>query len=226
MEMSDPEFNQYAQKYDQLLGESIPDALNDDAYFAEYKIALMANRLRHNAPKRILDFGCGAGRSLSYLDTYFPAAEIWGYDLSDASLKIAQARLPRAHLRSEWSEIQGQRFDAIIAANVFHHIPVEDRAAALSNCRKALADVGSMFIFEHNPRNPMTRRIFERCPFDADASMLTLDSSLSLGKMAGFRDLTHGYTLFFPKPLSALRGLERFMEWLPLGAQYYVQMAG
>ena len=28
------------------------------------------------------------------------------------------------------------------------------------------------------------------------------------------------YTLFFPKPLSFLRFLEKFLVWLPLGAQY------
>ncbi|MEO8332989.1 MAG: methyltransferase domain-containing protein, partial [Gallionella sp.] len=91
--MSKPEFDQYAEQYDRVLGESIPEGLNEDSYFAEYKVALMAERLGGKKPARILDFGCGAGRSLPYLEQYFPEAELWGYDVSLASLKIASARV-------------------------------------------------------------------------------------------------------------------------------------
>ena len=34
--------------------------------------------------------------------------------------------------------------------------------------------------------------------------------------------LQTGYCLFFPGPLAALRPLEKFLGWLPLGGQYYV----
>ena len=40
--MNKPEFDQYAEQYDRLMGEAIPEGLNEDGYFAEYKIALMA----------------------------------------------------------------------------------------------------------------------------------------------------------------------------------------
>ena len=30
------------------------------------------------------------------------------------------------------------------------------------------------------------------------------------------------YRLFFPNILAALRPIERYLAWLPLGAQYYV----
>ncbi len=66
--MSKPEFDQYAGQYDQVLGEAIPEGLNEDSYFSEYKIALMAARMGGESPGRILDFGCGSGRSLPYLD--------------------------------------------------------------------------------------------------------------------------------------------------------------
>ena len=84
--MNKPEFDQYAEQYDRLVGEAIPESLNEDSYFAEYKIALMATRLNAKKTGRILDFGCGAGRSLPYLDQYFPEAELWGYDVSPVSL--------------------------------------------------------------------------------------------------------------------------------------------
>jgi len=223
--MSKPEFDQYAKQYDQVLGEAIPESLNEDGYFAEYKIALMDARLGDNRPARILDFGCGAGRSLPYLEQYFPDAELFGYDLSSDSLDIAAKRTPRARLFSDWNDIAAWRFDAIVAANVFHHIPVVKRREALTQCRLVLAEGGQMFLFEHNPFNPATRWIFERCPFDADAEMLNLKSALDLSREAGFNSEQHGYTLFFPRQFAFLRGIEPLLKRLPLGAQYYVQMA-
>ncbi len=219
-----PEFDQYAETYDRLMSETIPDGLNEDGYFAEYKIALMAKRLGQNRPQRILDFGCGAGRSLPYLAEYFPDAELCGYDVSPASLKIAAERVPQAKLFSDWNGLGDTRFDVIIAANVFHHIPPEQRQPALSQCQQALAENGQMFLFEHNPYNPATRWVFERCPFDADAEMFNLNTALNLAKHAGFSATQQGYTLFFPRPLAFLRGLEPLLKHVPLGAQYYVQM--
>lgn len=223
--MNKPEFDQYAERYDRVLNETIPEGFNEDRYFAEYKIALMAKHLFKKKPARILDYGCGSGRSLPYLALHFPDSELWGFDVSPASLKVAAAREPRAKLFSDWNAIAGMQFDAIIAANVFHHIPPDQRQLALSQCRDALSAEGQMFLFEHNPYNPATRWIFERCPFDADAEMLNLKTALGLSRKAGFRTEQYGYALFFPRPLAFLRSLEPWLSRLPLGAQYYVQMA-
>jgi cyclopropane fatty-acyl-phospholipid synthase-like methyltransferase len=223
--MSRPEFDQHAANYDQVLGASIPDGLSEEGYFAKYKVALMAERLKHTSPMRILDFGCGAGRSLPYLAEYFPEAELWGYDVSHESLRFATQRVPQARLFSDWQDIGAVRFDAIIAANVFHHILPAQRVPALFQCHQAMTDRGQFFLFEHNPYNPATRWIFERCPFDVDAEMLSLRTARHLVQQAGFATEKYGYTLFFPRPLASLRKLESYLEWLPLGAQYYVQMA-
>jgi SAM-dependent methyltransferase len=222
--MSKPEFDQYAEQYDRMLGEAIPESLNEDSYFAEYKVALMSKLLGQGPAARILDFGCGAGRSLPYLDRYFPHAELWGYDVSPASLELAAERTPRAKLFSDWNDATDVRFDAILAANVFHHIPPSQRVPALVHCRESLTPTGQMYLFEHNPFNPVTRRIFERCPFDADAEMLTLKTARKLASAANLSITRCGYTLFFPRPLAFLRGLEPLLRRIPLGAQYYVQM--
>lgn len=223
--MSNPEFDQYARKYDQVLGQAIPDSLNEDSYFAEYKIALAARRCGGSNPLRILDFGCGSGRGLPFLQKYFPKSELWGYDVSPESLAVARGRSSTAHLVQDWANIAPHRFDLIMAANVFHHIPKAERSATLDRCREVLSDIGQIYLFEHNPYNPVTRRVFERCPFDVEAEMLSRKHALALAEGAGLRVVHRGYTLFFPRPVSFLRPLESMMEWLPLGAQYYVQMA-
>ncbi len=223
--MKKNEFDQYAAHYDHLLTKAIPESFNEDGYFAEYKIALIANRIQQSPSLKILDFGCGAGRSLPYLDKYFPTAELWGFDVSSSSLKVAHERVPRAKLFSDWPSIANTRFDVIVAANVFHHIPLDERQLALTKCSQILANNGQMFLFEHNPFNPLTRWVFERCAFDVDAEMLSLKTARNLANLAGFTSVQHAYTLFFPRPLAFLRGIEPLLKYIPLGAQYYVQMA-
>lgn len=223
--MTEPEFDRYADAYDELLEKAMPGELGEEKYFAEYKVQRMARLLEGRAPARILDFGCGAGRSLVYLERYFPHAELWGFDPSPESLRIAAQRVPRARLLSEWGELEDAGFDAVLAANVFHHVPVGEQVEAMARCMEILSSAGSLFVFEHNPWNPFTRWVFDRCAFDVAARMISLREMLELARGAGFERVQYGYTLFFPKPLAALRPMERFLGWLPLGAQYYVQMA-
>ena len=117
--MSEPLFDRYAEQYDQILGESISEDADGCAYFAEYKIALSAKLLAGKTIRRILDFGCGAGRSLPYLSRYFPHSELWGYDPSEKSIEIARQRVPSALLFSEWDKASETDFDFIIAATYF-----------------------------------------------------------------------------------------------------------
>lgn len=222
--MTDNEFDQFAEKYDEILEESIPGSISENPYFAEYKIKLMSQLLSRQMPEVILDFGCGAGRGLPYLKTYFPDASLWGFDVSEASLDVAGSRAPDAKLVSDWKKLKDERFELIVAANVFHHIPPEERVRALSDCRELLSNNGKMFIFEHNPYNPATRWIFERCPFDVDAEMLSKASAGRIAREANLKVTGSGYTLFFPAPLACFRVIEPALKFIPLGAQYYVQL--
>jgi len=223
--MQKAEFDQYAETYDHVLNDSTPLNLNENVYFAEYKIALTAKLLEPAKPKHVLDFGCGAGRSLPYLAKYFPDAQLFGYDVSPASLAVAKRRMPELTAFSNWAEIDSNSFDLIIAANVFHHIPPSERQSALEHCRATLTANGSFFLFEHNPYNPATRWMFDHCPFDADAEMLCLRTAKRLAANAGMRLKRHGYTLFFPRPLAFMRPIEPMLRRIPMGAQYYVEMA-
>lgn len=223
--MDKPEFDQFAETYSKILAESMPPGLAEDSYFAEYKIQIIAERLRGVSVKRVLDYGCGAGRSLGFLEKFFPDAEIWGFDVSGCSLKEAGIASPRALLHSDWAGIKEDYFDLVLIANVIHHIPVNERVSAMSACRKVLQNKGSIFVFEHNPCNPLTRYVFERCPFDADAEMLSLRAMIELALESNCSITRSAYTLFFPKPLKFFRPTERAFQKLPLGAQYYVQLA-
>lgn len=222
--MSKSDFDEFAQRYDDVLGEAIPGSLDESEYFAEYKIRLMAEKYNVRIPSAVLDFGCGSGRSLVYLQNYFSCSDIWGYDISPASLEVARVASPETKLFDDWSSAKNKKFDLILAANVFHHIPRDNQLEQLELCRSHLGDGGEIFIFEHNPLNPLTRWIFERCPFDANAEMVPPRRIVELADSAGLRVIERKYTLFFPRPLSFLRGLESLLSRVPFGAQYYVRL--
>ena len=217
------EFDEFADSYDKTLRAAIPAGLEEDEYFARYKVDFMARAAEGRAASRILDFGCGAGRSLQHLAGAFPQASIFGYDPSAESVRLAAERHPAAQVRSDWDAIAGERFDLIFVANVFHHIPRNEIAAWLERCGKILGPTGRVFVFEHNPWNPLTRYVFEHCPFDVDAKMIARGELRELGKQARLDVTSTAFTLFFPKPLKFMRPLERWLKWLPLGAQYCVE---
>ena len=81
---------------------------------------------------------------------------------------------------------------------------------------------GKAFVFEHNPYNPVTRRIVNNCPYDADAVLLKPAELRGLFDSAGMKVHSKEYCLFIPPRFAALAGLEKYLGWLPLGGQYWV----
>jgi 2-polyprenyl-3-methyl-5-hydroxy-6-metoxy-1,4-benzoquinol methylase len=115
------------------------------------------------------------------------------------------------------------QFDVIFVAGVFHHVPPPQRESVSKTLMDRLAPGGKVFVFEHNPYNPVTRRIVNTCPYDADAVLLKPAELKRTLKNAGMTLEKQAYCLFVPPSLPALRGLERHLGWLPLGGQYWVQ---
>ena len=108
-------------------------------------------------------------------------------------------------------------------AGVFHHVPVSQRLTVLRRLAGLLAPGGLLFVFEHNPFNPVTRRMVATCPFDEDAELITLNEMKQLVTISGELKVTAtNYCLFFPQFLSFLRPLEKFLNWIPGGGQYFV----
>jgi SAM-dependent methyltransferase len=216
------EFDRYAETYDRVLAASLGSAGDIDR-FAAYKVDEIAYRLRGTAVRRVLDFGCGVGRSLPFIASTFPSAELWGFDPSLDSAQAARKRESRAQVIADWNEIPIGAFDCVMAANVFHHVEADARESEMGRCAAALADTGSLFVFEHNPLNPLTRYVFERCPFDRDATMIRRKEIVRLGTLAGLRVRRAAFTLFLPFSGKFVASIQRGLAWLPLGAQYYVQ---
>jgi SAM-dependent methyltransferase len=217
------EFDPYAHNYSGVLAQALGTRAEDTDRFAAYKIAEVAHVLNGAKVERVLDFGCGVGRSLRFLRHAFPNAALFGFDPSEECVIEASASNPDATLTALWPAIKDIPFDCVFVANVFHHIPLAQRASELARCGEVLGPGGSLFVFEHNPYNPATRWVFDRCPFDSDAAMIKRTDMIELGQGVGLQVRRKAYTLFLPFQGDGWLTLQRPLSWLPLGAQYYVQ---
>jgi SAM-dependent methyltransferase len=93
--------------------------------------------------KRVLDFGCGAGRTLRHFTEEAAEAEIWGCDIDAASVDWLRANLcpPLQVFRNEETPPVDQpagSFDLIWCVSVFTHL-VETWSAWLVELRRLLA---------------------------------------------------------------------------------------
>jgi SAM-dependent methyltransferase len=220
-----PEFDRHAGSYESDLRKSLPFGDGEYEYFAEYKVRHVACRLEGQNVGRLLDFGCGVGRSLRLFAKYFCDAELWGYDVSTKSLDLARQDTGAMNLTDNIDDLPLGSFDIVFAANVFHHIAPLDRKEILLRCKNLLRAEGRIFLFEHNPLNPLTRFVFDRCPYDKGAKMISKGEALALAGEVGLRVIRSDYTLFFPRHFAFITPAERLLWWLPLGAQYCVEMA-
>lgn len=215
------DFDDYTDNYNALLRESTKFFSSNEEYFAKYKIELVRSTVKQPV-NRILEYGCGIGRNIQYLQWAFPEAEIIGTDISEASIAIASAENRNVSFKVEKANLDVGTFDSIFVAGVFHHIPPIERIDAAHLLAKRLKKGGSVCVFEHNPFNPVTRRIVNNCPYDADAVLLKPAELWHLLERAGLKVSRQTYCLFVPPIFSRLVWIEKYFSWLPLGGQYFI----
>jgi len=215
------DFDGYVNSYNSILENQL-SFFDGEEYFAANKINLLKDLADINALK-VLDFGCGIGRSIKFLEQAFPEAKIYGTDISELSLKKSEEEHSNSYFfRLDEAHEYKSQFDVIFVAGVFHHIHPTLRPEVVQLLSEMLTDDGELFIFEHNPLNPVTRHMVNTCPFDEDAVLLRPKELMKLLASVQLKFQGKGYVLFFPSYLKALRVLEKYIKWLPLGGQYFV----
>jgi ubiquinone/menaquinone biosynthesis C-methylase UbiE len=226
--MDEVEFDKFADEYRNLHAANIRLSGEDPEYFAEYKVVDIAAELARDGvvARTALDFGAGVGYSVPFFARHLPQARVTCLDVSRKSLELGAARHGAA---AEFRHFDGRRipfadaaFDVALASCVFHHIPHDEHVALLAEIRRVLTPAGRLFIFEHNPLNPLTRHAVNTCVFDEHAHLVLAPTMRRRVRAAGFASADVNYRIFFPHVLRRLRPLEAKLTWLPLGAQYYV----
>lgn len=223
--MNEPkvDFDNYTENYNRLLREGTNFFSESEAYFARYKVDILQSEIP-GTTKQLLEYGCGIGRNIPFLRAAFPDATIAGSDISAASLEIARKENPGVDFFIEQADTNvAGPYEVIFIAGVFHHIPPRDRVAVTETLFRRLSPGGTIVIFEHNPFNPVTRKIVNDCPYDRDAILLRPSELKTLLIEAGLHVCRSAYCLFVPPSLSVFLPLETKLGWLPLGGQYWVK---
>jgi SAM-dependent methyltransferase len=218
-------FDQYAPDYDHLLDDPLRQKFAVDGdFFIHQKCRVLLRRLRHEAPDtrklRLLDAGCGQGTAIAFLSKN---ARVIGTDVSFPMVHEAVHRGPVAVQEPFDLPFPDGTFDVAYEFCVYHHIEDREHARHLRELKRVVVPGGQVCIFEHNPFNPVTKRIFDRAPIDRGCHMIKPARLRALFREAGLDDVEQGYLLFLPEMLWKWFGfLEPALAWLPLGGQYFV----
>ncbi len=108
---------------------------------------------RKPAPLRILDVGCGTGRTLLQLARALPGQRYVGVDLSPFYLEHARRLLrdvPEVTLSAENAEelpFRDSWFDVVTTTFLFHELPAKARRRAMDEMRRVLRP-GGLFVLE------------------------------------------------------------------------------
>ncbi len=224
-----PEFDCFADNYRRIHSENVRISGVDSAYFARHKLEQI-RREEDEAIVDFLDFGCGDGMSATFFHELFPGSRYTGFDISAESIRVASCRnlCGCRFVTGEPADMlpfEPESFDVVLVSCVFHHIPVSQWPKTIDRLVRVLRPKGSLYIFEHNPLNPVTRYIVSTCVFDKNAVLVWPKPMIRLLKAGGLIPRPERYILFFPRigPFRPLLSLEPRLGWLPMGAQYYIR---
>ncbi len=219
------EFDRYAAEYEACCQRGLDLSGEDKHYFARGRLDFLQEWLAKRGvspPDNIVDYGCGVGDVTAQLSNVFPSATVTGVDVSQACIDKAATihSANRVHFGHTDNAPDGQ---SIVHCNgVIHHVEQTERRDVFKRMADCLRPGGHLFLFENNPLNPGTHLVMRRIPFDRDAHMISHWGVARLCQDAGLELLETAFLFYFPRPLAALRPLERWLLRVPLGAQYVV----
>ena len=224
---ADISFDDYVEDYQQKIQESIDFAGQDADFFIHIKsdmvIELVKKYCGDAAKAKVLDIGSGVGLVDKHLTGNIN--NLFGVDIEEGVVSKASINNPEVNYRlydGEHLPFEDNVMDFCFAINVMHHVPPSLWQNFTNEMLRVLKPGGVAAVFEHNPLNPLTRRVVSRCEFDRDAVLLGHNKLTNLFMRSGFKLTEDAYILFFPFKGSFFRTIEKGLKWIPLGAQQYV----
>jgi SAM-dependent methyltransferase len=218
------EFDRHSAEYETAVERAVAFAGQPHDVYLEAKarrLLELARRRLGREPVAALDVGCGPGVFARQL--VGRVASLHGVDVSAAMVERARAAVPEAEFRvSEPGRLpyEDGRFDLVFTVCVLHHVTRDERGPLLEEMRRVTRPGGLVVVFEHNPWNPLTRKVVRDCDLDEDVELVSRSEVVAALRAAGL-DITDAEYLLF-SPWRRGWALERALAQVPLGAQHVV----
>ncbi|MDD3019696.1 MAG: class I SAM-dependent methyltransferase [Alphaproteobacteria bacterium] len=222
------EFDQFKDSYSDKIGEAISFSGQSHDFYIRIKADHLLRAIKKNFYDKesitFLDVGCGHGLIHPYLkeNAEFDI-DIHGIDPASTVIDFARERhgsFTYAVNEGTSFPYEDDSFDVAKATCVMHHVDPSQWECFLREMKRVVKPGGLIFIYEHNPYNPMTRRLVNTCELDENAVLISAPDLERRMKNIGLSCVKTDYIIFFPFDLSVFRKIETAITWLPLGAQY------
>ena len=220
------QFDRHSADYETAVERAIAFAGQAHDVYLEAKarkLLELAHRRLGAEPVAALDVGCGIGLVERHLSGSF--ASLHGVDVSEPMIARARETVPEADFRVSAPDrlpYDDARFELTFTVCVLHHVDQREREALLAEMRRVTRPGGLVVVFEHNPWNPLTRKVVRSCEFDQGVRLLPRREVAAALRVAGLEVTDAEYLLFSPWRGSPVERLERALARVPLGAQYVV----
>jgi ubiquinone/menaquinone biosynthesis C-methylase UbiE len=220
------DFDEFAGDYRSIHTRNLSITGADSFYFAEQKV-LQVKKYEQQNGLSLLDVGCGDGSSAFFFHHIFPSWKLEGIDVSKESVEQAKSKnLPSANFAvydGKTIPFSAETFDIVFIAAVLHHINFSEHEFIMNEMFRVLKPGGRLYLFEHNPLNPITNYLVRTCPFDVNARLLPYRYTQRLLGIFPFKFIEKQFTIFFPRKgiFKKMLGVEDRLGWLPLGGQYF-----
>ena len=117
------------------------------------EVFILLDHLEQLRDRRVLDLGCGTGRTAPFLATY--ASEYLGVDFAAPMVEIARSRLPGLRFEvgdaTNLAAYADGSFDVVVFSfNGIDYVGHEDRLTALREAKRVLAPHGLFIFSSHN----------------------------------------------------------------------------
>jgi ubiquinone/menaquinone biosynthesis C-methylase UbiE len=155
---------------------SFDEASKDEEHFPStidpriQHVQVLVKHFGDLAGKSVLDVGCGKGRFARVLKEQFPAADIWGLDISEEMLRFVPAGINTSPGSMTELPFPAARFDCVYATESLEHA-VEIEKAVAEMCR-VLKPGGKLVIIDKNAehwgrfKTPAWERWFQRAELE------------------------------------------------------------